>query len=80
MTSTGFFMSLGMAHKAIFLSLTRQLILLIPFLLILPEIMGVDGVWYSMPIADFLSAALVAVMIVIQIRKFNKELKLENNN
>lgn len=70
-TSTGFFMSLGMAHKAVFLSLTRQLIILIPFLLILPRFWGVEGVWMSMPISDFLSALIVAIMLVKQIRKFN---------
>lgn len=70
-TSVGFFMSLGMAKKAIFISLTRQLIILIPCLLILPNIFGVDGVWYSMPLADAISVSLVAIMIVRQMRKFN---------
>lgn len=71
-TSTGFFMSLSMAHKAVFLSLTRQLIMLIPFLIILPKFFGVEGVWMSMPMADFLSAAIVAIMLTKQIKKFNK--------
>lgn len=72
-TSTGFFMSLGMAKKAMFLSLTRQLLMLIPFLLIMPKFFGVDGVWMSMPMADVLSAVTVAVMVVMQIRKFNQK-------
>jgi len=72
-TSTGFFMSLGLAKKAMFLSMTRQLLMLIPFLLILPKYFGVNGVWMSMPIADVLSTATVAVMVVLQIRKFNQK-------
>ena len=76
-TSTGFFMSLGMAKKAMFLSLTRQLLMLIPFLLILPKFFGVDGVWMSMPAADFLSTATVAVMVVMQIKKFNQQNNLQ---
>lgn len=68
--SIGFFMSLGMAHKAIFLSLTRQLIFLIPFLAILPEHFGTEGVWYSMPIADTASIITVIVMITLQMKKF----------
>lgn len=71
-TSTGFFMSLGMAHKAVFLSLTRQLLMVIPFLLILPHFFGVDGVWFSMPAADLMSTITVAVMIFFQLRKFNQ--------
>ncbi len=70
-TSIGFFMSLGMAKQAVFLSLTRQLIILIPFLLILPHFFGVEGVWMSMPIADVLSTLIVSVMLIRQIRKFN---------
>lgn len=70
-TSVGFFMSLGMAKKAIFVSLTRQMIVLIPCLIILPKYYGVDGVWYSMPLSDTISVALVAFMIVRQMRKFN---------
>ncbi len=72
-TSTGFFMSLGMAHKAVFLSLTRQLLMLIPFLIFMPKFFGVDGVWASMPMADFLSAAIVAIMLIRQIKKFNQK-------
>ncbi len=71
-TSTGFFMSLGMAKKAIFLSLTRQLLMLIPFLIILPRFFGTDGVWWSMPIADTISAIIVGFMIIRQMKLFKK--------
>lgn len=71
--SVGFFMSLGKAPKAIFLSLTRQLLFLIPFLIILPRFFGADGVWYSMPLADLASVATVAIMISLQMKQFKKQ-------
>jgi Na+-driven multidrug efflux pump len=71
-TSTGLFMSMGMAHKSIFLSTTRQLLFLIPFLVILPKFFGTDGVWMSMPMSDAISCIVVAVMIYLQMKKFKK--------
>ena len=52
---TNFFQSIGNAKVSIFLSLSRQLLFLIPFLLILPRFWGITGVWSSMPMADFIS-------------------------
>ena len=52
MVTANFFQSIGMASKAIFLSLTRQMVVLLPCLLILPRFFGAAGVWYSMPISD----------------------------
>lgn len=70
MVTANFFQSIGMASKAIFLSLTRQMLVLVPCLLILPQFYGVAGVWYSMPVAD-LCACLIAVgMLIWQFRKF----------
>lgn len=69
MVTSNFFQSIGMPGKAIFMSLTRQVLFLLPCLFILPDIYGVKGVWYSMPAADF-SASLVAVyMLAVQYRK-----------
>ncbi len=62
--SIGFMMSLGKAQHATFLSLTRQLLFLVPCLVVLPRYFGTDGVWYSMPVAD-LAADLAAVVLVI---------------
>jgi Na+-driven multidrug efflux pump len=70
MVSSNFFQSIGMAQKAIYLSLTRQIIFLLPCLLILPPLFGVKGVWYSMPAADLLSAANAGILLMIQFRKF----------
>lgn len=70
MVTSNFFQSIGMAGKAIFLSLTRQMLILLPCLLILPHFFGVAGVWYSMPISDILASLIALVMLVMQFRKF----------
>lgn len=70
MVTSNFFQSIGMAGKAIFLSLTRQMLILLPCLLILPHFFGVAGVWYSMPVSDVLASLIALVMLVIQFRKF----------
>lgn len=51
-----FFQSIGIAWKAMFLSLSRQCLFLIPALLIFPGIWGLDGVWYASPFSDFIAA------------------------
>ena len=70
MVISNFFQSIGMAGKAIFLSLTRQMLILLPCLLILPHFFGVAGVWYSMPVSDLLASLIALVMLVYQFRKF----------
>ena len=65
-----FFQSVGMASKAIFLSLTRQLIFLLPCLLILPHFLQTNGIWLSMPVADALSSIVSATILFTQIKKF----------
>ena len=58
-----FFQSIGMPKKSIFMSLCRQLLFLIPMLLILPEFFGTKGVWISIPVSDGISAIVAAIMI-----------------
>lgn len=70
MVTSNFFQSIGMAGKAIFLSFTRQMLILLPCLLILPHFFGVAGVWYSMPVSDLLASLIALVMLVYQFRKF----------
>lgn len=72
MVTSNFFQSIGMAPKAIFLSLTRQLIFLVPFLLIMPNFYGPDGVWMSMPMADSAATTLAAILLWKQFRKFHR--------
>ena len=66
--STNFFQSLGMAGKAIFLSLTRQVIFMIPLLLILPGHFGLAGVWSAFPISDSLATIVTGLLIWRQIK------------
>ena len=70
MVITHFFQSIGMAKKAIFLSLIRQVIVLIPCLLIMPKLFGIAGIWMSMPVSDTVSALVSIAMIYVQLRKF----------
>ena len=69
MVASTFFQSIGMAGKAIFMSLTRQVLFLLPCLLILPSIFGIKGVWYSMPTADLLASIIAAYLLISQYRK-----------
>lgn len=64
-----FFQSIGMAKKSIFLSVSRQLIFLIPMLLILPNYFGTKGVWASITIADGISVITAAVMLWLFFKK-----------
>lgn len=73
MVTSNFFQSIGMASKAIFLSLTRQILFLIPCLIILPRFFGSNGVWYSMPIADFVACIVAAFMLIHQFKKFRSQ-------
>ena len=75
MVSSNFFQSIGMAKISIFLSLSRQLLFLLPCLLILPRIWGINGVWASMPVSDTISSVVTAFMLVYQLRRLKaKEL------
>ena len=73
MVATNFFLSIGMSRKAIFLSLTRQMIFLIPCLILLPPLWGTLGVWVSMPIADTVAALVTAVLLIRQFRIFKRQ-------
>ena len=69
-----FFQYIGKPKRAIIISLTRQMIFLVPLLMILPSKYGVLGVWLSMPIADSMSAILAAIFLVLQVRNFRREM------
>ncbi len=63
-----FFQYIGKAPLAIFTSLTRQLLFLVPLLFLLPRTLGACGVWISFPIADFVSTLLAAIFLIRQLR------------
>lgn len=70
MVTSNFFRSIGYAGTAIFLSLTRQLIFLLPLLYILPEFFGLGGIWASMPLADLIACVVSASMMIYHLNKF----------
>lgn len=72
MVVTNFFQSIGKAKISIFLSLSRQLLFLVPLLGILPLFFGITGVWIAMPISDTFSAIFALVMMVRYMRMFKK--------
>ncbi len=69
MVTSNFFQSIGMPKKAIFMSLSRQVLMLLPCLLIFPSIFGLKGVWYSMPVADTLASIVAAFLLADHYRK-----------
>ena len=66
------FQHIGKPKRAILLSVSRQMLFLVPLIYFLPRYMGADGVWYSIPIADLLSTALAALLLFQQIHKLKK--------
>ena len=70
--TTNFFQSLGEATKSVFMSLSRQVICLLPLLLILPPLFMLDGVWFCFPVSDLLSALIGVVLLIIEMRKINR--------
>lgn len=75
--STAFFQSIGYAGKSIFLSLTRQLIFLVPAILILPHLYAdpLEGLWHASPTADALASILAIFLLVKQVGKFKRALR-----
>ncbi len=72
--STTFFQSIGKVWKSIFLSLTRQVIFLIPLLLLLPDKFGLDGVWLSFPVSDTLATLVTLSMILWQLHTITRDI------
>ena len=62
-----------MSRQSIFLSLTRQLIFLLPGLLIFPLFFGTTGVWISMPLSDLLATIVALVMLLYYLKKFRND-------
>lgn len=72
MVTSNFFQSIGMARKAIILSLSRQVLILIPCLIILPMFWDAKGVWLSMPISDAAASIIAAIMLYKQFQTFKR--------
>ena len=72
MIGTNFFQSLGMVNKSIFLSLSRQILFLLPSLYLLPMWLGTKGVWLSFPVSDLIATVLTIILLGRLFKKFNK--------
>ena len=70
-TST-FFTSIGKAIKGVFLSMTRQIIFLLPLLIIIPKFLGVEGIMYAAPFADLAAATTAVLMIACEMKTMKK--------
>ena len=77
--ATSYYQSVGKAKMSMFVSLLRQVILLIPFTLILPKFMGLDGVWAAGACADLLSVVITIILIAKEFKSLNK-LTIEENS
>lgn len=70
--TSNFFTAIGKATRGAVLALTRQIIFLLPLILILPMLIGIDGVMYAGPVADFAAAVLAFVMGFISLKQLRK--------
>jgi Na+-driven multidrug efflux pump len=70
MVISNFFQCIGKAVIAFILSMSRQFLLLVPSLFILPNYLKLNGVWYSIPLSDTISTILALIIFIWQIRKF----------
>lgn len=73
MVITNFFQCIGKVKISIFLSLSRQLLFLLPLLAILPNFYGINGVWASMPTSDFIAVVVAVTIMLVFLRRFKKE-------
>ena len=77
MVTSNFFQSIGKAKISIFLSVSRQVLFLIPALLILPHFFGLNGVWLGSPTADITSSILTFIVLKWQIKKIKTSIPLQ---
>lgn len=73
MVITNFFQSIGKAKISMFLSLSRQMLFLLPLLITLPLWFGVDGIWWAMPISDTIAALVTLVLMATYMKKFRSK-------
>lgn len=75
--SSNFFTAIGKPKKGIFLSLTRQILFLLPLIVILPIFMGIDGIMYAGPIADFIAGIVAITMIYFEFKYIGRDRSVE---
>lgn len=67
-----YFQSVGKAKYSMILSLLRQIVFLIPLVLILPRFLGLNGIWIAAPVADFTSSMIALILVVIEMKKLGE--------
>ncbi len=75
MVTSNFFQCIGKVRISIFLSLSRQLLILVPLLGILPQLFQLNGVWYALPASDLLASLIALTILVTYMRKFKAQVK-----
>ena len=73
MVGAGYFQAVGKALPSFFLALARQIFFFLPLLLIVPHYYGLNGVWFSFPIADSLSAMVTLLMLLPEIKRLRTQ-------
>jgi Na+-driven multidrug efflux pump len=68
MVSAGYFQAVGKPRKAMLLTLSRQVLLLIPAVLILPRFFGLDGIWAALPVSDLCSSLWTGWWLSVELR------------
>lgn len=72
MLGSAYFQAIGKAWPALFLSLTRQALFLIPLAVILPALLGIEGIWVAFPVSDLVSTLVSIIFIIIALRKLGQ--------
>ena len=72
MIGSNYIQSIGNAKQSMFLGLLRQVILLVPMMLILPKFLGLDGVWFSQPVADVISFIITFILVSREVKSHKK--------
>ena len=75
--TSNFFTAIGKPQKGIFLSLTRQILFLLPLILILPLFLGIEGILYAGPIADLIAGVVAISMVIKELREKNYREEVE---
>lgn len=78
--SASYFQAVGKPHQATILSLSRQVFIFIPLLIILPRQWGLEGIWWSSPLSDIAAFILTGIWLWIEIRHLSKSEKLNSAN
>jgi putative MATE family efflux protein len=78
--STSYFQAVGKPKQAMILSLSRQVLLLIPLVLILPRFFGLDGLLYSLPLSDLGSSTITAIWITMELKHLLRSQQLAESN